>query len=162
MADRAGNAAPAALDAMAVGTTDQSVSWKAPDDQPGAPVTGYRVSTAMKSGDDWQTIVSATPALTRRDVRTADANLEASTEYSYRDVCHQQVGVYNSDTTETARVTVCRIGIAARLLTTGTATTVQRARLRRSPRRPMFDVDSPTRQQSGHRYLGRTAPARPD
>jgi hypothetical protein len=72
-------AMPAGLDAMAVGTTI-NLSWKAPDDQPGAPVTGYRVDR-QKSGDDWQTIERDTGT---RDVTYSDANLEASTEYSYR------------------------------------------------------------------------------
>ena len=70
-------AAPKELDAMAVGT-QINLTWKAPKDPAGAPVTGFRIDRMKKDGN-WVTIDNV------GDVTSySDQNLEAETEYKYR------------------------------------------------------------------------------
>jgi hypothetical protein len=89
-------AAPTEFAAAASGT-QINLAWKAPKDPAGAPVTGYRIDR-MKKGDDWVTVTNSLGDVTSY----SDANLEASTEYSYR-IYAKNSGVYNSDTTDTPR-----------------------------------------------------------
>ena len=104
-------AAPIELDAMAVGT-QINLTWKAPEDPAGAPVTGFRIDR-MKKGGNWVTITNV------GDVTSySDQNLEAETEYTYR-VYAKNRGKQLSGTIETVSTHPGR-SIAS---TTATATT---------------------------------------
>lgn len=104
-------AAPTELDAMAVGT-QINLTWKAPKDPAGAPVTGFRIDRMKKRGN-WVTIANV------GDVTSySDQNLEAETEYTYR-VYAKNRGKQSSGTIATASTHPGR-SIAS---TTATATT---------------------------------------
>jgi hypothetical protein len=70
-------AMPMELSATAVGT-QINLTWKAPDDPAGAPVTGFRIDR-MKKGGNWLTIANVGDVMSY-----SDAGLEPNTEYTYR------------------------------------------------------------------------------
>ena len=70
-------AMPMELSATAVGT-QINLTWKAPDDPAGAPVTGFRIDR-MKKGGNWVNTANVGDVMSY-----SDAVLEPNTEYTYR------------------------------------------------------------------------------
>ena len=84
--DAAVPASPTNLDAMANGPFRIDLSWMAPNDDGGSPVTGYRIEVSTTRGATWTTLEANTgstatayshmglPAATRRDYRVSALN----------------------------------------------------------------------------------------
>ena len=77
---------PTGLAAAANGISQIDLAWKAPAEDGGAPVTGYRIEVSTTSGQTWRTLVTDTdntstmyshtglPPATRRDYRVSAIN----------------------------------------------------------------------------------------
>ena len=90
---------PRDLTAEADGTSEIDLSWRAPTDDGGAQVTGYRVQVSENSGATWQDLVPNT-----RNTRTtySHTGLEPATTRHYRVSAINRIGVGRASSVESA------------------------------------------------------------
>ena len=81
---------PQGLSAEAVGTSQIALSWRAPSDDGGAEITGYRIEASEDEGVTWQDLVATT-----RTTRTtySHTGLEPATTRHYRVSAINRIGL---------------------------------------------------------------------
>ena len=81
---------PRGLSAEAVGTSQIALAWRAPSDDGGAEITGYRIEVSDDGGATWQDLVANT-----RTTRTtySHTGLEPATTRHYRVSAINRIGV---------------------------------------------------------------------
>lgn len=82
-------AAPTGLGAIALSSSQISLSWSAPTDNGGSPITGYEIERSANGGSTWTTIVPNTGSTA---TTYSDAGLAHSTTYTYRVFAINSVG----------------------------------------------------------------------
>src|SRR2546427_618665 len=72
---------PSGLTATAVSPSQISLSWTAPADNGGSPITGYRIEKSIDGGSTWTTLVGNTG---NTATTYSDTGLAHTTTYTYR------------------------------------------------------------------------------
>jgi hypothetical protein len=72
---------PTSLAATATSTSQINLSWTAPADNGGSPITGYKIERSTNAGSTWSTI---TPNTASTSTTYSDTGLAAGTSYTYR------------------------------------------------------------------------------
>jgi hypothetical protein len=85
--------APINLQAAAAGISQIDLTWEAPVDEGGGPITGYQIERSLTGVDGWTTIVADTG---NTNTTYEDTGLTSNTEYFYR------VSAINADGTGAA------------------------------------------------------------
>ncbi len=82
--------APTNLSVDSTGTTHLNLSWTAPSDDGGTPITGYRIQRESPIGDGWSTLITDTG-----NTNTSYNNtiLLSATQYNYRVAAINSVGL---------------------------------------------------------------------
>lgn len=92
-------AAPTALTADAVSSSQINLSWTAPSNNGGSAITGYMIERSNNTGSTWSTIQSNTGSTS---TTYNDTGLAASTAYTYRVSAINSVGTSSPSNTASA------------------------------------------------------------
>ncbi|HEX5458229.1 MAG TPA: fibronectin type III domain-containing protein, partial [Candidatus Nitrosotalea sp.] len=90
---------PTGLTASAISSSQINLSWIAPTNNGGAPITGYKIERSTDSGSTWSTIVSNTVFAS---TTYSNNGLTASTTYTYRISAINSVGTGQASVTASA------------------------------------------------------------
>ncbi len=82
-------AAPTELTTTAVSSSQINLSWTAPSNNGGSPITGYKIERSTKASSTWSTISANTDSTT---TTYSDTGLAPSTTYTYRVSAINSVG----------------------------------------------------------------------
>ncbi|MDC8453561.1 MAG: fibronectin type III domain-containing protein, partial [Candidatus Nitrosotalea sp.] len=94
---------PTGLTATVASSTQINLSWSAPTDNGGSPITGYTIERSSDSGTTWSTISSNT----RSTATTfSDTSLVPNTTYTYRVSAINVVGTSSTSNTTSATTTI--------------------------------------------------------
>ncbi len=72
---------PTGLAASAVSASQINLSWTAPSNNGGSPVTGYKIERSLDGGSTWSTLVANTASAA---TSYSDSGLQSGTTYTYR------------------------------------------------------------------------------
>ncbi len=90
---------PTSLTAMVSSTSQINLSWTAPADNGGSPITGYKIERSTNAGSTWSTIVANTASTS---TTYSDTGLAAGTAYMYRVSAINAVGTSPPSNTTSA------------------------------------------------------------
>ena len=90
---------PTGLTADTFNSSQIDLSWTAPSDYGGTPITGYKIERSIDSGNTWNTIVADTNSTV---TSYSDIGLSSSTTYTYRVSAINSVGTSSPSNTATA------------------------------------------------------------
>jgi len=101
---------PQNLSTTAVSSSQINLSWSAPSNNGGSPITGYKIERSTDSGSTWSTSVSNTGSAS---TRYNDTGLSPSTTYTYRVSAINSAGTSSPSNVSSATTgTVSSSGIA--------------------------------------------------
>ena len=90
---------PTGLTATTVSSSQINLSWSAPADNGGSPVTGYKIERSVDAGSTWSTVVANTSSTS---TAFSDMGLAANTSYTYRVSAINSVGTSSPSNTASA------------------------------------------------------------
>jgi hypothetical protein len=90
---------PTNLSATSASSSQINLSWSAPNNNGGSPITGYEIERSTDSGSTWSTIVSNSAS---SSTTYSDTGLAANTSYLYRVSAINSVGTSSPSNTSSA------------------------------------------------------------
>ena len=122
---------PTNLSAIAASTSQINLSWTAPTNNGGSPVTGYKIERSTDGGSTWNTIVSKT---SNAETKYSNTGLASGTTYTYRVSAINVIGTSSPSNTASATtsgttqvtITVQSVDLSGNTIT-GLYTTLQSA-----------------------------------
>ena len=113
---------PTGLAATAVSSSQINLSWSAPTDNGGSPITGYKIERSTDMGTTWSTVQNGSSTATTY----SDTGLVASTTYSYRVSAINSIGTGSPSNTvfatTLAQCSECQLTITTQQNTGGQIT----------------------------------------
>jgi YVTN family beta-propeller protein len=94
---------PTGLSATVVSPSQINLSWTAPTDNGGSPITGYKIERSADSGSTWSVIVPNTGSTA---TTYSDSGLSKGTTYTYRVSAINSVGTSHPSITASAKIDV--------------------------------------------------------
>ncbi len=91
--------APVSLIANAFNSSQIDLSWTVPNDDGGAPITGYEIERSTDNGSTWSVIISNTNST---GTTYSDAGLSPNTTYTYRVSAINSIGTSSPSNTASA------------------------------------------------------------
>ncbi len=90
---------PTNLSATSISSSQINLSWSAPSNNGGSPITGYQIERSTDSGSTWSVLVPNTGSVS---TTYSDTGLVASTTYTYRVSTINSVGASSPSNTASA------------------------------------------------------------